>query len=165
MRPSDIGTGLIGLGLGLWLAFEGRDLGLGDLHEPGSGFILFWVGAIMAALSVLLAGSAVLAGAGGRSGDAPAAGDTAGDTPFGERWRRVPLVLALLLVYCALLETVGFIPMTALLLLVLLRTVEPQSWLKAVAYSVAITLIVYVLFGIGLGTQFPAGLLEPLLVG
>lgn len=157
MRPSDIGTGLLGLGLGLWLAYEGRDMGLGDLHEPGSGFILFWVGAIMAALSALLAGSALFAGAGGAAG--------ADGSPFGERWRRVPLVLACLVVYCALLEAVGFILLTIALLFVLFRTVDPQSWTKAVLYSVAITLAVYVLFGVGLGTQFPAGLLEPLLVG
>ncbi|MET4700594.1 putative tricarboxylic transport membrane protein [Constrictibacter sp. MBR-5] len=157
MRPSDIGTGLLGLGLGLWLVYEGRDMGLGDLHEPGSGFILFWVGALMAALSALLAGSAVLAGAGGAAG--------ADGSPFGERWRRVPLVLAYLVVYCALLEAVGFILLTIALLFLLFRTVDPQSWTKAVLYSVAITLAVYVLFGVGLGTQFPAGLLEPLLVG
>lgn len=157
MRPSDIGTGLLGLGLGLWLVYEGRDMGLGDLHEPGSGFILFWVGAIMAALSALLAGSAVFAGGGGATG--------ADGSPFGERWRRVPLVLVYLVVYCALLEAVGFIPLTMALLFLLFRTVDPQSWTKAVLYSVAITLTVYVLFGVGLGTRFPAGLLEPLLVG
>ncbi len=163
MRPSDIGTGLLGLGLGLWLVFEGRDMGLGDLHEPGSGFVLFWVGAIMAALSVALAVGALTRSAATAGGDAGR--DAGGGSPFGERWRRVPLVLAYLVVYSALLELVGFIPLTSLLLLVLFRTVDPQSWTKAVLYAVAITLTVYVLFGVGLGTQFPAGLLEPLLVG
>lgn len=155
MRPSDIGTGLVGLGVGLWLLLEGRELDLGTLNEPGSGFILFWVGAIMAVLSALLALSGARASAG--------RGAAAAGAPFGERWRMVPLVLAYLVVYCALLEAVGFVPLTMLLLLVLFRTVDPQPWTKAVLYSVAIALTVYVAFGIGLGTRFPPGILEPLL--
>ena len=98
---------LIGLGSGLWLAWAGHDLGIGDMYEPGSGFILFWVGIILAALSAALAAS----GAFGSN----AASDGA---PFGERWQKVPLVLFYLIVYAALLEAVR-IPTTERLVQVL----------------------------------------------
>ncbi len=153
MRKSDIGTGLLGLGSGLWLASAGHDLGIGNMNEPGSGFILFWIGLILAGLSAALAAVGAF---GSGSGDG---------VPFGERWQNVPLVLFYLIVYSALLETVGFIPMTTALLLLLFTTVQPIGWKAAIFSSVAITLTVYVVFGVGLGTRFPAGILESVLVG
>ena len=52
MRSPDFWSALVWLAVGLGLAHEGWDLGLGELREPGSGFILFWIGIAMAALSV-----------------------------------------------------------------------------------------------------------------
>src|SRR3546814_8247032 len=95
MRLPDVGTGLLGLGAGLWLAYAGHDLGLGDMNEPGSGFILFWIGIIMAGLSAALAGSG-LVGSRASAGAAPESGAESG-TAFGEHWRKVPVVLVYLI--------------------------------------------------------------------
>ena len=59
-----------------------------------------------------------------------------------------------------LLEPVGFLPLTVVLLILLFKTVEPQSWTTAILGAIVTTLVVYVVFGIGLGTQFPPGLLD-----
>ena len=48
---------------------------------------------------------------------------------------------------------------TAVRLLVLFRAVDPLPWTGAVLGSVVTTAVVYVVFAIGLGTQFPVGLL------
>ncbi len=157
MYAPDLGSGIAGLALGLWLVYEGRELGLGDLRDPGSGFLLFWVGVILAVLSAALAAASLL-----RARRAVALeGDSGAKPQFGERWRNVPIVIAYLVLYAGLLETVGFIPLTILLLMLLFRTVEPQPWRVAIVYSVLATLTVYLLFGAGLGTQFPKGLLDP----
>src|SRR3546814_19815266 len=102
MRLPDVGTGLLGLGAGLWLAYAGHDLGLGDMNEPGSGFILFWIGIIMAGLSAALAGSG-LVGFRASAGAAPESGAES-RTACGEHRRKVPVAHAYLLVYAAVLE-------------------------------------------------------------
>jgi putative tricarboxylic transport membrane protein len=147
LSPDFIGA-VVWLAAGLFLVYEGRELGLGTLIEPGSGFILFWIGFGMAGLSLALAATA-LAG-GDRS--------TVAALWRGARGRKVVLVLLYLLVYAVVLEPVGFILATAVLLVLLFKTVEPQSWTTAIVGAVATTAIVYIVFGLGLGTQFPNGL-------
>ena len=147
---SNFWSGIACLLLSVVLVVEGRDLGLGELREPDSGFVLFWVGVIMAALSAGLMIGAFM-GTGRSSGDVA--------QPFGSRWRKIPLVLAYLVGYAVLLEAVGFIPLTLILLILLFKTVEPQSWTVAIVGAVATTAAVYVVFAMALGTQFPAGLL------
>src|SRR5690606_5327833 len=73
------------------------------------------------------------------------------------RWRNVVLVLLYLTVYAIVLETVGFIIATVLLLILLFKTVEPQSWTTAIVGALVTTAVVYLVFGLGLGTQFPNG--------
>jgi putative tricarboxylic transport membrane protein len=151
MRGPDFWSGLLFTLLGIWLAYEGRDLGLGELREPGSGFILFYLGLIMAALSAGVMVSGLVAGK----------GTTVASLWAGKRLGKVLLVVAYLTVYAMLLEPVGFVPLTVLLLILLFKTVEPQGWTTAIVGSVVTTAVVYVVFGLGLGTQFPAGLLAP----
>src|SRR4051812_43352525 len=97
MRTADILAALFWLAVGLGIVAAGWDLRLGTLSDPGSGFLLFWVGIIMAALS-----AAVLAGAVRRPG-------TEGLTALwaGLRWRHVPYVAGLLALYAWLLPTLG----------------------------------------------------------
>lgn len=147
MRSPDFLGAVVWLAVGLFLAYQGRELGLGTLIEPGSGFILFWIGLGMAALSLALAGTAL---AGGDRSTLGALWQTA-------RWRNVVLVLLYLTVYAIVLETVGFIIATVLLLILLFKTVEPQSWTTAIVGALVTTAVVYVVFGLGLGTQFPNG--------
>ena len=149
MRSPDFLSALLWLAVGLFLAYDGRDLGLGTLVEPGSGFILFWIGIATIALALGLAATAFV------SPD----GATLGRLWQGVQWRKTLLVLAYLVAYAAVLEPVGFILATIVLLILLFKTVEPQSWTTAIVGALVTTAIVYVVFGIGLGTQFPNGLL------
>ena len=148
LRSPDFVSALVMLALGIYLAYQGRDLGLGALSEPGSGFILFWIGLFIAGLALALAITSF----------AESGGPTIGQLWDNPRWAKVPLVLLYLMVYTAVLETVGFLIATPILLILLFKTVEPQSWTTALVGAFATTVVVYVVFGIGLGTQFPNGL-------
>ena len=149
MRTADILAALFWLAVALGVVAAGWDLRLGTLSDPGSGFLLFWVGILMAALS-----AAVLAAAVCRP-----ATESLRSLWSGVRWRHVPYVAALLALYAWLLPTLGFPLATVLLLLVLLKTIEPQGWGVAVGGALVSTAIAYLVFARWLGTQLPAGTL------
>ena len=149
MRSPDLYIGGLLTLLGLYIVYEGRRLGVGSLHEPGSGFILFWTGVALC----LIAGSITLSAPFVPAEPVPGA-------PFAQvRWRKLAVVLLTLTAYAGALEPLGFIPATALMLLVLFRAVDPLTWPVAIGAAVGTTAVVYAIFGLGLGTQFPMGLL------
>ncbi|MSO76451.1 MAG: tripartite tricarboxylate transporter TctB family protein [Alphaproteobacteria bacterium] len=147
---ADTVGGLFWVAGGLWIAWEGRELGLGTLRDPGSGLILFWVGLAMAAMSAVTLVTGFLA--------RPAAAGEWADW-HGLEWRKLAVVLATMIVYAGALEPVGFIPATLVLMAVLFRAVEPQPWHVVLLGALITTTVVYVVFKLGLGTQLPDGLL------
>jgi putative tricarboxylic transport membrane protein len=149
MRSSEFWGGLFWLVLGAGVAWSGLDLGLGRLNEPGSGFMLFWLGVLM----IGLAASVVLKGA--LAGGAPITALWAGT-----RWGKVLLVIAVLLAFAVLFERLGFIPGALLLLLVLMFLVDPVSWKVAIPVSLVAVLGVWVALTKWLKIQLPAGLLN-----
>ena len=62
VRNAQMWGGLFWLAIGGYVTWAGRDLGLGRLAEPGSGFAFFWIGLIMSALAVSVIAQAVLSG-------------------------------------------------------------------------------------------------------
>ena len=94
IRNSELWGGLFWLAIGAFVDLAGRDMGLGALHEPGSGFAFFWIGILMCALALGVVGQAVVSGG-------PDAGLALGRHALGARcW----LVVALLLVYGVVFE-------------------------------------------------------------
>ena len=151
MRSGDISSGALLAALGLFFVVAGQDLGLGRVSDPGSGFLIFWVGVILIGLS---SGIVAVAWKSDREGE----GGTLGAIWAGANWRKVGYVVLVLAVYTWALPTLGFLLATVLLLLVLFRTVEPQSWTTSVVGSAAATLAAWLLFVKALGTQLPTGL-------
>ena len=146
---ADTVTSLLALAVSGFILFQGIELGLGRPNDPGSGFILFWTGAIMTALSGVVLGQSLVASAGMGLG-----------APFvGLRWGKVLYVVALMVVYATVIETFGFIVSTLALLLVLFKTVDPQSWRVAILGSALTTLGAWAVFVAWLGTQLPVGTL------
>jgi putative tricarboxylic transport membrane protein len=83
-------------------------------------------------------------------------------------WARDPralfrflLVPAAVLFYIYFVRTLGFLPTTALIMLVLLLSLRVSS-VTAVANALVIPLAVHTAFYVGLGVQLPWGLLAPI---
>jgi putative tricarboxylic transport membrane protein len=148
MRGADAAAALVWLGIGAGVGWAGWRLGLGAINDPGPGFVLFWVGLIMAGLALVVLGAALRAPAG------------ASALWAGTRWPKVVLVLAALLVYAWGLPRLGFLLTTTLVLISLFKVVEPQRWWVALAGAVTSAVVGYVVFKIWLGAQLPAGLWE-----
>lgn len=85
-----------------------------------------------------------------------AAGREAGEIEFD--WRPFLGTVAAVVTFCVLLDLIGFEP-TALLLMGTLLYRAYGSWTKAVVGAVVSTLVLYVVFVLGLGVTMPLAVL------
>ena len=148
IRNSELWGGLFWLAIGVYVIWAGRDMGLGRLHEPGPGFAFYWIGILMSALSLGVIGQALVSG-----------GPALSSLWAGTRWRKVLVVVALLLIYGLGFEAIGFIPCTLALLLVLMWFVDPVDWWLAMIVAVVATFGVWAALSKWLKIQLPAGVL------
>jgi putative tricarboxylic transport membrane protein len=146
IHSSGLWGGLFWLAIGVFVTWAGRDMGLGQLSDPGPGFAFFWVGILMCAFALIIIGQVI------RRPDA-----TLASLWDGTRWGKVLIVVALLLVYGAGFSTIGFIPSTLVLLLVLMLFIDPVDWRVAVVIAVAATFGVWAALSMWLKIQLPAG--------
>lgn len=145
---SQMWGGLFWLAVGLFVAFEGRNLGLGTTNEPGSGFALFWIGIIMSVLSAAEVVRAISQGS-----------PSLASLWAGTRWQKVLLVTIMLLVFGFAFERIGFIICSLLLLLVLMFFIDPVRPRTAIIVAVLSTFVVWAVLTELLRIQMPAGLL------
>jgi len=151
LRHQDTYSSLFWTAIGAGSFYEGCRLGRGDLHNPGPGFIFFWMGLIMIGLSL----SILLR-------DVPRK-PTAGERTSvwsGIHWVKIIAVLISLLLYAYFFTTLGFLLSATILLVFLFKAVEPQRWSVAILGAVSSALIAYLVFYVWLGSQLPRGFLE-----
>ena len=147
---AELWGGIAWIAFGLFITWEGWNQGLGELHEPGSGFAVFWCGVIMTGLAATIIAGAIA------QGGAPIMSLWAE-----ARWQKVLLVMGLLLVFGFFFEQIGFIPCALVLLLVLMRFVDPVPWWQAIVVSFGAVVGVWLLLSKVLKIQLPAGVLAP----
>ena len=150
MRSRDIISSLFWAAVGIGICCGGYDLGLGNLQDPGGGFMFFWVGVIMIGLS----GSILI-----RAVREKAIAGEMKAVWAGISWKKIVSVLAVLFIYAYFLTPLGFIPATIFLLIFLFKAVEPQRWSWAILGAVVSTLAAYGVFRLWLQCQLPPGLL------
>ncbi len=125
------------------------NLDMGTLKEPGPGFFLFVSGIGVCLTSIMIFTKSMLSN------------QKEGIKIFsGIIWFKPALVLAILFFYIYLFRKLGFILDTLLLMILLFKCVEPQSWRLAILYSFLTVFITWVIFGYWLEVQFPMGLLS-----
>ncbi len=150
IKSAELWGGLFWLALSAFVLWSGKDLGLGHVHDPGSGFVLFYLGCIMAGLSL-----AVLTSAFRQPGDSIAA------LWAGTRWKRVSALVVMLIAYGALFEPVGFIVCSVVLLLMLMTLVDRVDLRAAVPLSLLVPFGVWYVITHALKVQLPPGVLAP----
>ena len=150
MGRADRISGIFWLLFSAFISIESYRLGLGNLHQPGPGFIFFWTAVAMGILSIAIF---VRAWFGKKTGgrESPVFGK--------ENVLKIVLVLLSLFLYAFFMEALGFIPITLLLFIFLLGMIEKRRWVFTIFVSVAVTGISYLLFEIWLKSQLPKGIL------
>jgi len=155
MGKADQFSSIFWLILGLAVVYGSNRLGLGTLTHPGPGFLSFWCGIFLAALSVPV----FIKGAKMRR-----AGDEAKfEKQWSEvRWSKSVYVVLSTLAYALAFTYVGFLLGTTLLLIFLFKAIEPEKWTIAVGSAILASLISFLVFGLWLDVQLPRGLVERL---
>ncbi|MCX5906502.1 MAG: tripartite tricarboxylate transporter TctB family protein [Deltaproteobacteria bacterium] len=143
-------SSLAWLGLALFIGVEvWRKMPVGEWNDPGAGF---WpLGA-----ALLLGGLSAVNFLKSSLDKSPE--DRAPWYPR-QRWRAIVLIMASLMAYVFLLEWIGFLLGTFLLMAYLFRSAEPQRWAVAIGGSALISAATYLVFDIWLKTQLPKGIL------
>jgi putative tricarboxylic transport membrane protein len=124
---------------------EAGKLPLGTAGNPGPGFLPWWVAVTLGLLALVRLGQLWIS----RGTPDPGAGQ-----------RRVLAVAGLvvaLAAYVALLEPLGYPLATFLLVLFVLRLVEPRPWTVALGVAAAAAVGSFVVFAVWLGVPLPPG--------
>lgn len=148
MKNAELWGALGWLALSVFVVFAGRQNGVGAVSDPGSGFLLFWLGLLMCGFSVALVAAAVRAG-----------GPSLASLWEGARWGKVLAIIASLCAFAVLLNTLGFLLASIPLMLLLLRAIDPVPWPIALPVGVGAPLAVWWLLKKLLLIQLPAGVL------
>ena len=151
MKAYDRGSSLFGLLLSISILIESLRLGIGTVHNPGTGFFAFGASGLLGILSLILFLKTLFI-----KGPVKV-------KPFffGTLWKRALLVLIALLIYSKLMPSIGYLISTFLLMVFLLCILESNRmrwFLWSLIISFLITIISYYVFSILLNLQFPAGL-------
>jgi putative tricarboxylic transport membrane protein len=139
----DLTSALFWLAIAIFFSIEGlTQLKLGTLHQPGPGFFPFWAGVLLGILSLILLINSLK--------------NRERLSLSGLKSTKFLLATGAILAYLLLLETLGFVTITFLFLLLLLR-LEYKGWMFSAASALAGTVAAYALFQLWLKTQLPAG--------
>jgi putative tricarboxylic transport membrane protein len=148
MKTLDQTSSLFWLLVSVSVFIESLRLGIGTLHSPGRGFLTFGASGILGILSLILLLQASL-----QKKEVKAA-------PFfaGPLWKRILLVVIVLVVYSWLMPVLGYLISTFLLMTTLFLILERKKIVFVFVSSILTTLITYFVFSKWLNCQFPDGL-------
>ena len=147
MRSADriAGAGLLALAVA-FSAGALRQYTYWGENGPGSAFLPFWLGIVMAVLATVL-----LVGAFRSRDPGPAW------LPSGDGLRRLVLVVAATVAFVALLGVIGMTTGTVLFLVVLMRFLDRQPWPLTIAVAVAVAGLNALVFARWLHVPLPVG--------
>jgi putative tricarboxylic transport membrane protein len=144
MPKRHIGVAALTLIFGVVAAHESAKLPFGTVHNPGQGFFPWWTSVVIILLAMILLIQALKS----RS-------STAREKSV--RVARVAGLLAALVAYTFLLDSLGYPLCTFLLVLFMLRATEPQPWTVALGMAAITAVGSYVIFAIWLSVPLPRG--------
>jgi hypothetical protein len=142
MQKRDTRDIIGGLGLaaiGLFAVIYGQRYEFGDLNRMGPGYFPVALGALLAALGLLIALPAFF-----RRGE-----------PITVAWKTFALVMASIVVFAFTLKLLGVIISTALAVIVASLADDASTWKGRLLTAAGIALITWLVFKLGLGMVLP----------
>ena len=135
--------------IGVVFAIEALNLGLGNIHRPGPGFLPFYVGIALSLVAFFPIIKNVLARKRGKGRD--------GEKPSEGFIINVVTVVVALLGYVLILARAGYLISTFLLLIFLFRAGGFRKWSLILIVAFVTLSVSYLLFGSWLNIRFPKG--------
>jgi len=149
MRTRELPPILFFLLLGLYVSWASRGMGVGTLYRPGPGLMSFYVGLGLVLLAVGMLLRLFL--------QKPEGEEKAGKHLQAIDYPKIAIVMAALVAYSLVIEKVGYIVATLVLLFILFLCAGSKRC-SAVIASVLTLRITYIGFTY-LGVRFPPGIL------
>lgn len=150
MDIRDIISGIVCLLISGFVFTTSLRLGVGVLHNPGPGFILFWASILLAVCTCILFANRFI------KTTEPMSRSNAWN---GADRRNTVIAMAALIAYCVVLPKVGYPISTFVLMLVLFGLGRMKPW-KTILGSLITVLLSYYLFDHLLQTPLPRGVLR-----
>ncbi len=135
--------------IGIYVTVSAYHMGLGRLRQPGPGFIFFLAALLLIILAIIDLGITSV-----KKSDKNKNEELVW---LGVRWQKVLLMLAGLSIYAYVLEPLGFLASTFLLMIFMFESVEPMKWWKSILGSLITVSASYALFKVWLKVPFPTG--------
>jgi len=149
MRKHDLISSAVWFFMGLSILFSSPSFGLGTLSVPGPGFMSFIAGAIICVFSAVTFLGALF---------------SKNEEATVHLWTKLNYfklvsVLVLLLAYIFLVDTLGFIISTFLLVFLLMRFQGSLGWFQSLLGALLTTICCYFIFDFWLKTSLPKGVI------
>jgi len=146
MRRLDLYSSAFWLAFSTYIVVESYRLGLGEWDDPGPGYFPFGAAALFGCMALSVFVKSV------RGASSP-------KTVVGGRihWQNVIMVLVAMVLYTFLLNTIGFVLCTFLIVLFFIRVVALQRWTKSFTMALYIAIGSFLLFSFFLKAPLPKG--------
>ncbi len=154
MKPDRVSS-IFWMGFGVMMIYSSYKLELGTLAHPGPGFLPCVSGLILCVLSIIVFLK-------GRVGDRDGKAKKIGQLWEGMSWSKTIIVTVSLILYSLVFTHIGFLLSTILLLIFLLKAIEPVRWSVAVGGALIAAFASFAVFALWLQVQLPRGIIERL---
>lgn len=151
MKKGDRVFSVIGMGLSLWLIIESMQFDYLSEFGPGPGFEPFWLGIILALLSISL-----LINTFRRKGKEE---DETSCLPGWKSLGRVGIIILFIAAFALSFNTLGFLLTVFLFVALILYCLEGIGILKSLFYGIVFTGFVFFVFDYWMEINFPKGFL------
>jgi len=153
MKKYELISSLVWMALGVLFLIGSIGLGPGKSDEPGPGFFPFVMAACLISFSSIHFISSLI-----RGGQVNVA-TSKRFWPKGSGIKRILFTIIFLVGFVLALNCLGFILNTFLFMLIMLRLVERQKWLRVFLIGSLTTVLSYSIFQLWLRSNLPAGFL------
>ena len=151
-KEAGISEGVFWVAVAVGICVLALHFDLGSFRAPGAGFVAFLAGIFIAAMGAIMIVSKALS-----AGRAKRVRRTSVLSSFAGGGRLV-YTLSLLILYAVLMDPLGFILSTALVMFFLFFDSRRRNWFWSAVFSIVTTLASYVVFEIWLRCQLPRGI-------
>jgi len=151
MKKADQWSGLVLLVISGFICWGALSLSYGRIHDPGPGFYPLWLGIILGAMAMGLILKTTWQREGAKALRAILSEKV--------RWEKVLFVLMALILYGFLMNFLGYLIVTFLLMAFLLRFIEPRPWKAVIGWTLIGAVGSYLVFEVWMKLRLPKGFL------
>ena len=134
-----------------FICWGALSLSYGHIHNPGPGIYPLWLGIILGVMAMGL----ILKATRQKKG-AKVLRDILAEKV---RWEKVLFVLMALILYGCLMNFLGYLIVTFLLMAFLLRFIEPHPWKSVIGWTLVGSVGSYLVFEVWMKLRLPKGFL------